>query len=148
MFNPSKKMNNHIPVNNLFEKMSEIKTTNPYFSKDVLKAKHATKFIGRGSAASSTNKYMLAAGKLANCGQYDSNDIIFVSVEGQRMGRMEPDFEELDLAINAKATFVMDNEADRSRPYNTGERQVAFYLKKHEYMDTNGNGIWKPLENK
>lgn len=145
MYNPLKKMNNHNQVSKLFEKMSEIKTSNPYFSKDVLKAKNATKFIGRGSMASSTNKYMLAAGQLANCGQYNAADIIFVSVEGQRMGRIDPDFEELDLAINAKATFIMDNEADRNRPYNTGERQVAFYLKQHGYMDTNGDGVWKPV---
>lgn len=147
MYNPLKKMNNHIPINSaLFEKMSEIKTTNPYFKKDLQKAVNATKFIGRGSIASSTNKYMLAAGKLANCSLYDSNDIIFVSVEGQRMGRLEPDFEELNLAIEAKATFIMDTEADRNRPYNMGERQVAAYLKKHGYMDNNGNGIWKPIE--
>ena len=40
----------------LFERMSKVQSTNPYFKKDLEKAKIATKFIGRGSSASSTNK--------------------------------------------------------------------------------------------
>lgn len=129
----------------LFERLRLINSTNPYFPKDLAKSKKANKFIGQGSSASSTNKYRIAAGNLANTGSYTSNDIVFVSVEGARMGRIDPDFEELDLAIQAGVTFVMDNEADRNRHYNTGERQVAFYLKKNKYHDENGTGIWKKL---
>lgn len=129
----------------LFDRLSKINSTNPYFPKDLAKSKKANKFIGQGSAASSTNKYRVAAGDLANCGSYIPTDIVFVSVEGARMGRIDPDFEELDLAIQAGVTFVMDTEADRTRYYNTGERQVAFYLKKNGYQDENGKGIWKKV---
>ena len=79
----------------LFERMSKVQSTNPYFKKDLQKAKNATKFIGRGSSASSTNKYMIAAGELANCGEYTKEDIIFVSAEGMRGGRLSVDVDEL-----------------------------------------------------
>ncbi len=70
----------------LFERLSVALagSARPYASKDLLKAKFATKFIGRGSLASSTNKYMLAAEDLANCGAYTAQDVVFVSAEGDR----------------------------------------------------------------
>lgn len=126
----------------LFERISQVKTTNPYFTKDLAKSRNATKFIGRGSLASSTNKYMEAAKDLANTGSYVQEDVIFVSAEGMRRGREEIDFEEIQLAVDAGATFVTDNLSDRTRPYNMGERQVAAFLTKKGYID-NGKGIWK-----
>jgi hypothetical protein len=127
----------------LYERIKTVQTTNPYFSKDLKKAEKANKFIGRGSAASSTNKYMIAAGELANCGFYTNEDIVFVSSEGMRKGRLEPNFDELSKAVLAKVTFVMDDEYNRNRPYNLGERQVAEFLQKSGYIDI-GKGIWKP----
>lgn len=126
----------------LFERISQVKTTNPYFIKDLEKSRNATKFIGRGSLASSTNKYMEAAGNLANTGSYVKEDIIFVSAEGMRRGREEIDFEEIQKAVDAHATFVTDTLYDRTRPYNVGERQIAAFLKKNGYND-NDKGIWK-----
>lgn len=125
-----------------YERMKQIKTTNPFFSKDLAKAKNATKFIGRGSLASSTNKYREAAQELANSGFYTQDDIVFVSAEGMRRGREEVDFDEILKAVNAGVTFITDNVYDRTRPYNMGERQVAFFLKKHGYED-NDTGVWK-----
>lgn len=129
-------------MNTLYERIKTVQTTNPYFSKDLKKAEKANKFIGRGSSVSSTNKYMVAAGDLANCGLYTSEDIVFVSSEGMRKGRLQPNFEELAKAVNAKVTFVMDDDYNRNRPYNLGERQVAEFLEKSGYVDT-GKGIWK-----
>lgn len=126
----------------LFERISKVQSSNPYFVKDLQKSKNATKFIGRGSIASSTHKYMLAAGNLANCGKYIKEDIIFVSAEGMRRNRVDVDFEELQIAIEAGSTFVTDDAYNRDRPYNMGERQVAYYLTKNDYTDT-GKGIWK-----
>lgn len=126
----------------LYERMKNIKTTNPFFSKDLAKAKLATKFIGRGSLASSTNKYKEAAKELANTGVYSSEDIVFVSAEGMRRGREEIDFDEIQKAVDAGVTFITDNLYDRTRPYNIGERQVAFFLKKNGYTD-NDTGVWK-----
>ena len=126
----------------LFERMSKVQSTNPYFKKDLQKARNATKFIGRGSSASSTNKYMIAAGELANCGEYTKEDIIFVSAEGMRGGRLSVDVDELAKAVAVNATFVTDDEYNRNRPYNLGEREVAKFLEKNGYNDI-GKGIWK-----
>lgn len=130
---------------NLFDRMTAAlaDATNPYARKDVLKAKGATKFIGRGSPASSTNRYRLAAGDLANCGVYLATDVIFVSAEGARRGRIPVDFEELGKAVNARAVLVTDKPYDRNRPYNVGEREVADFLTVRGYSDR-GTGRWEP----
>ena len=126
----------------LYERISLLKSTNPFFPKDLAKTKNATKFIGRGSLASSTHKYMVAAGDLANTGQYNSNDVVFISAEGNRRFREEVNFDEIQKAIDAGVTFITDNLYDRTRPYNIGERQVAAFLKKNGYVD-NDSSIWK-----
>ena len=128
----------------LFDRMSKVQSTNPHFSKDLQKTTHATKFIGQGSIASSTHKYMLASGELANTGSYTQDDVVFVSAEGARRGRMDIDLDELGKAILAGSTFVTDDFYNRERPYNMGERQVAHFLTQNGYKD-NGKGIWKKI---
>ena len=113
-----------------------------YVVKDQAKADKATKFIGRGSTKSSTARYAKDFGDRANTGKYTSKDVVFVSAEGARNGRVDPDFAELQRAIDAGAQFVTDVKTDRDRPYNKGERQVAEFLLKNGYVD-NGKGIWK-----
>lgn len=115
----------------------------PYFIKDLAKARRATQFIGQGSTQSSTAAYATAAGALANTGQYADTDVVFVSAEGDRRGRFNPiagtpqgAYRTLDLAIAARARFVVDRQGDRERPYNTGERQVASYLAGRGYRET------------
>lgn len=129
-------------MTNLYKRMSGVQSTNPFFSKDLKKSLNATKFIGQGSIASSTHKYMLAAGNLANCGEYTSDDVVFVSAEGMRRGRLDVDFEELKLAIDAQATFITDDKYNRERPYNQGERQVAAFFTKHGYIEVKP-GMWQ-----
>lgn len=129
----------------LFERLAQVKSTNPYFSKDLQKAKKANKFIGQGSIASSTYKYLQGAGDLGNCGHYTSEDVIFVSSEGNRRGRISINRQELQLAIDARATFITDDEYNRERPYNIGERETAYFLKSNGYKDM-GNGVWKYQE--
>ena len=126
----------------LHARMSKVNSTNPYFQKDLEKASKANKFIGRGSAKSSTLKYQIAAGDLANCGVYEASDVVFVSAEGNRQGRLEVDFEEIRKAVNAKATIITDSWQDRNRLYNLGERQVAAFLEANGYSD-NRTGTWK-----
>jgi hypothetical protein len=127
----------------LFARMSAALAgvTNPYARKDLQKAKGSTKFIGRGSPASSTNRYRLAAGDLANTGRYSVADNVFVSVEGARRGRIVADITELWKAAEAGVTFVTDNDYDRNRPYNVGEREVAALFRAWGYQD-NGSGRW------
>lgn len=125
----------------LHSRMCTVQSTNPFFPKDLLKARKANKFIGRGSALSSTNKYRVAAGDLGNCGAYSAQDVVFISAEGARLARIEVDFDEIDKAVEARATFVTDNAYGRSRPYNIGERVVAMHLEKNGYADQ--DGVWR-----
>ena len=102
--------------------------TGPYTAKDQLKSNKANKFIGRGSARSSTNKYRIAWGELANCGEYDNTDVVFISAEGDRLGRKPPDLNEILKATLAGAIMIIDVDKDRNRPYNVGEREVHQFL--------------------
>lgn len=128
---------------NLYERICKVDSTNPYFGKDLAKAKRANKFIGRGSLASSTNKYATAAGGLANCGEYSALDTVFISAEGARRCRLKIDTTEINLAVKAKATFITDSAYDRNRAYNVGEREVEKFLLANNYTELTP-GCWKP----
>ena len=115
-----------------------------WFAKDQAKARQASKFIGRGSAASSTQAYRIAVGAHANPGSYQSTDVVFISAEGARNGRLRPDFDEIATAIAACATLITDGPADRARSYNLGEREVAAFLAAHAYREITP-GRWRPI---
>lgn len=115
--------------------------TGPYTAKDQRKANAANKFIGRGSPRSSTNAYAAAYGDNANCGAYTSSDVVFISAEGNRSGRLDPDFNEIKRACDANARFITDDATNRARPYNVGERQVAAFLVSQGYQESRP-GIW------
>ncbi len=114
-----------------------------HFDKDQAKADIADKFIGRGSACSSTHAYALAVGSLANMGTYTRDDIVMISAEGNRAGRVQPDFAEIQLALDAGAQIVTDTIAHRERRYNCGEREVASYLLANGYVEF-APGRWRP----
>lgn len=116
--------------------------TSVYLAKDQAKSDRANKFIGRGSAASSTAQYAKDWGENANTGSYTADDVVFVSAEGNRTGRVLPDFAELNRAMSAGATLVTDSKANRDRPYNVGEREVASHLAKHGYIEVEP-GTWR-----
>lgn len=121
--------------------MPKLPVTGPYTAKDQRKADVANKFIGRGSPRSSTNAYAAAYGDNANCGSYTSTDVVFISAEGNRAGRVDPDFDEIKRACDANARFVTDDLANRMRPYNVGERQVAEFLTAQGYREVRP-GFW------
>jgi hypothetical protein len=125
----------------LYDRISLVESSNPYFQKDLAKAKTANKFIGRGSDASSTNRYRVAAGDVANTSDYEASDRIFVSVEGARRGRIPLDKEEVDKAVQVGATLIADAAKDRLRPYNVGERELADHLIKSHYLEISP-GTW------
>jgi hypothetical protein len=88
---------------------------------------------------------MKAWGNLANCMQYFETDVVFISAEGNRLERVSPSFTFIQVAMMAGATLITDIPADRNRPYNIGEREVAEFLKKGGY-DEVSPGTWKPIE--
>ncbi|WP_103727498.1 hypothetical protein [Novosphingobium sp. HII-3] len=114
-----------------------------HFDKDQAKADLADKFIGRGSPRSSTRAYALAVGHLANTGRYTRDDIVMISAEGDRAGRVRPDFAEIQLAMDAGAQIITDTIAHRERRYNCGEREVAGYLSANGYVEF-APGRWRP----
>ena len=101
---------------------------NAFGYKDQMKADISNKFIGRGSAASSTNQYAKDYGDKANTGDYVSSDVVFISAEGNRTGRLLPNANEIVKACEAGATLVTDSPYNRNRQYNVGERFVAELL--------------------
>ena len=115
----------------------------PYFEKDLAKFRDATKLISRGSGKSSSAAYAKAAGAKANTGEYDSSDVVVISAEGARKNRIGPDYDEIQLAIDAGVTFITDNPEDRARKYNVGEREVAAFLTENGYEETSP-GKWSP----
>ena len=119
----------------------KLTVTGPYTAKDQRKADQCNKFIGKGSSRSSTNSYNKDNGDNANSGTYTSDDVVFISAEGNRPGRHTPDFDEIALAIKAGATIVTDDLSNRSRAYNVGEREVASFLVMNGYQDNN-DGVW------
>lgn len=124
-------------------------TKTSYAAKDQLKANQATKFIGVGSPSSSTEAYRKAYAEhnLANCGEYTSDDVVFISIEGNRTGRVKFDRNEVSAALSAGATLLTDTLQNRSRPYNVGERELAFFLRTRRYKEQPaGSGIWKPMK--
>lgn len=115
-----------------------------YTAKDADKAARATKYIGRGSARSSTEAYRRAIGpEYANTGRYTRDDVVWISVEGARNGRIEHDEREISLAATAGATFITDTREHRERLYNVGERAVASLLIHLGYSETSP-GRWTP----
>ena len=116
-----------------------------FTAKDQAKSDKANKFIGRGSPASSTAQYAKDWGSLANTGQYQSSDRVFISVEGARSGRLNPDFAEIQKAMDAGATLLTDDPTNRARGYNIGERDVAAYLANNGYNESQP-GVWTPAE--
>ena len=117
-----------------------------YAEKDQRKANQCNKFIGRGSVRSSTHAYAIAFGANANCGHYFPDDVVMLSVEGDRYGRKSIDSHELKLALVAGATIITDTYPDRQRPYNVGEREAVYYLLEHKYQERQP-GIWTSREN-
>lgn len=119
--------------------------TSPYLAKDQAKSDRATKFIGRGSSRSSTAAYAKAWADKANSGNYVADDKVFISAEGNRGGRIAPDFAEIKKATDVGATIITDNAYGRNRAYNVGEREVAEFLSRNGYREITP-GEWK-LEN-
>jgi hypothetical protein len=96
------------------------------------KAKIATQYIGfaQGISGSSTALYAEQAGQYANTGNYNSSDVIFVSVPGKRgaaeLQKQNQDrtIKEAIKAVEAGATIITDNKAYiDSNSYNTGEKR-------------------------
>lgn len=121
------------------------------YLKDYQKATVATKFIGVGTADSSTDIYRRAFSEigLANTSDYTSSDIVFISINGRRNGRVVVGTiaSQIKCAMTARATLICDNERVRRVPYNIGERELAEFLTENNYMQVEDGefySTWRP----
>lgn len=114
-------------------------------AKDQAKSDQANKFIGFGKEGSSTAQYQEAWGDKANTGEYAAEDKVFISVS-PNLEETSPTIAEVDKAIEAGATIIADDYANRNRKYNrTGEGRLAKYLAQQGYQEVeSGSGIWTP----
>ena len=130
--------------------MVKLTGTSPFCGKDQLKANLANKFIGQGSSLSSTNQYRKDYGLMANTGDrmdYLPTDMVFISAEGNRRGRVGIDVNEIVKACEAEVKFITDTPYHRNRSYNIGEREVAALLEQQGYSEHihRDYSIWKYL---
>lgn len=108
-------------------------TQGTYGKKDEVKFLSCTKLISRGAVGSSSARY--GQHPLANTGNYVKEDVVGISVNGNRRNRLPVDQDELALAIKAKCEFITDTLYHRSRSFNVGEREVAITLQEAGYNE-------------
>ena len=130
------------------------KPAEKHTEKELKKVAQATQFIGFGTPTSSTGKYAKIYGDKANTGVYTKDDVVWVSSNGNRPGRVNPvengklvnGFQVLDKAIEAGAQVVMDTTQHiaNTQRYNIGEVALAQYMYDNGYTrdDTTGAGLW------
>ena len=128
--------------------------------KAITKSKIATQYIGFGNniPGSSTKSYANQAGEFANTGKYSTDDIVFVSMVGNRGSKKYQDInhqETIDLAMEALesgAVLITDNKEYTFNPentYNTGEQLLWQTLNNYEYLysqvtvDGVSLGVWR-----
>ena len=124
-----------------------------HLAKDQLKANKATVFIGAGVEGSATAQYAkdAKAAKIpVNPDTITADDVVFISANGVRKGRVAPNTDRIDIAIAAGATIITDTETHRNkvvggRAFNIGEQEVADHLNNQGYKEDNGTGVWTPV---
>jgi hypothetical protein len=127
----------------------KLTTKSIYTAKDQKKADISQSFIGIGAEGSSTDIYRSNYGLMANKLNYAETEKVFVSINGNRKDAVKIEAIQIYLmaAINAKAWFVTDNLLNRNRDYNSGERELAEFLKKNFYVEdatlSGSFSIWK-----
>ena len=110
-------------------------------AKDQAKAEKATCFLGEGSSKSSTNTYQkICRDYIKN--EYSTDDIVFISVEGNRSNRLPLNEHKVLAVINAEAMIICDNTYNRERLYNIGERELYRLLMINKYQVLIENSLY------
>lgn len=122
-----------------------IKEPKGYQLKDIRKFRGCNKLIARGHGSSGL--YAEICEDACNFGDYDSTDVVGVSVNGKRSGRLPLDKAELRKACEVGAMIIGDNPYDRNRRYNVGEKELETALLELGYEEMDFDGIWVPGDN-
>lgn len=131
-------------------KTTDLKVTKSIGIKDQYKANISEAFIGIGVMGSSTDLYRkayTAIGK-ANHRSFDEGELVFISSNGKRPGRIgiSAILPHLRALVLGSGIAITDNQVNTERSYNIGEREVARFLSDSGYYRFNFNdfGIWLP----
>ena len=137
---------------------SEFKNKRPsaakWVDKEVAKFDVATQAISDGTNSSTAGFVKDFYGDKANTGKYTKDDVVYLSTNGNRTGRVIPvkngalqgAYKNIDKAIEAGAKFVADTSKHlvNTGKYNVGEVELAEYLQSKGYTrdDKDGYGLW------
>ena len=137
---------------------SEFKNKRPsaakWADKEVAKFDVATQAISDGTNNSTAGFVKDFYGDSANTGTYTKEDVVYLSTNGKRTGRVVPvkngvlqgAYKNIDKAIEAGAKFVADTSKHLASTgnYNVGEVELAEYLQSKGYAreDKDGYGLW------
>ncbi|KAK3280314.1 hypothetical protein CYMTET_11844 [Cymbomonas tetramitiformis] len=121
---------------------------------DVERARKCSKFVGMGSWGSRTEQYRIAAGTLANCSEYSSEEFVMVTADTEGPERVPVTTEgalagvyamQLRMATQAGATIVAAPREMREIESNIGERELAEALQSElGYVEIEETGMWQP----
>jgi len=112
-----------------------------YGKKDSSKFEVCTKLISRGVDGSSSHRY--SRHPLCNTGNYNESDIVGISVNGKRKGRIGFDKSEIIKAAESGIKgFVTDNQFNRNRSFNIGEQELSVFLVSLGYQEFKDTGKW------
>ncbi len=124
-----------------------------YYEKDKEKFKYCDMLITNGVIGSSSYKYIkdtnIAPKAKRNLKIYNKNNIVGVSVNGKRANRMSFNKVLVKAAVTAGAKIVTDNEKNRNRFFNIGERELATFLEDLnciEYYEDKVRSVWRLAE--
>ena len=137
---------------------SEFKNKRPsaakWADKEVAKFDVATQAISDGTNNSTAGFVKDFYGDKANTGTYTKDDVVYLSTNGNRTGRVIPvkngvlqgAYKNIDKAIEAGAKFVADTSKHLASTgkYNVGEVELAEYLHNKGYTreDKDGYSLW------
>lgn len=141
---------------------SEFKNKRPsaakWVDKEVSKFDVATQAISDGTNNSTAGFVKDFYGDNANTGTYTKDDVVYLSTNGNRIGRIVPvkngvlqgAYKNIDKAIEAGAKFVADTSKHLASTgkYNVGEVELAEYLQSKGYVreDKDGYGLWSTIK--
>ena len=101
-------------------------------NKDIEKFSICNAIISRGAYMSSSYKYSNDSSILGieriNDDSYSDTDIVGVSVNGKRKGRLSFDKNLVKTALLSGAVIVKDNEYHTNRSFNIGEKELETFL--------------------
>ena len=108
-----------------------------YTNKDKKKFENCTHLITRGAPNSSSERYRIDGHNIfnpfikINDDDFDDKSVVGVSVNGRRKNRLSFDKDLVKKAIDAQSWIVCDNEFNRNRDFNIGERELYDFLIKY-----------------